>query len=583
MPIFTHPITKKEIAIPQEIISNGETLTFHASKEAGWSAGGWYKNSAEKEFIVKFDLFNRSLPYSEKLLNDLSRICVGKEFVAEETKIGHGEFEGKITPCFITSKIENYRDIIDIGIISEIEREAKKNKQNASSEEEIKKIEQQAKEEIEKAKKRIDQQSATKEGAEQLRKEVASLRKQHATKFHRFYAFSSLIGNDDLNEENIGTQNNETPFIIDYGIISPFLHPEQKAHAATPFYLASLIGHRNLYSMPLVRRRHFGHDDFLNPNDRNKPQKEKLKDEDISYLSVLEGVQKIIEKQEEITQLVFENFNLVMSDDSLTQEDKNNYSARYSDFGDILNARINWMKENFSNDLENIGDKKEQERLSAIKWRLHPKFLELMQYEADVFKQAASVALDGNLATISEMIGENKSRAEILALNNLTPIDKSDLTLALKNNYALHNSIAADDFEMAKWLIENDICDANEVRRPIRNHNYHLHRTTPLHAAIAIYHDKLFYSDQSSLKPLTEIIDLLTTKFFEKNGENFDKKRNYRNEGVDAFGVEMTFWALDKYNQLASEKALAATSIQRAFRAHESTKLSRSNEIEATK
>ncbi len=564
MPTFTHPITKKEITIPETISSNGDTLTFYANKEAGWGAGGWYKDSTGKEFIVKFDGFNRSLPYSEKLLNDLSRICIGTEFVAEETRVGHAEFEGKTTPCFITSKIENYLDIIDIGIISEIERKAKEAKRNASSEEEIKQIEQQTEKEIKQAEERIEQQSATKDGAEKLRKEVASLRKQNPTKFHRFYSFSALIGNDDLNEENIGIQNDETPFIIDYGIIPPFLHPEQRAHAATPFYLASLIGHRNLYSMPLVRRRHFGHDEFLNPSDRNKPQKEKLKDEDITYLSVLEGIQKIIEKRNEIAHLVSESFSNTMSDTSLTEDDKDSYSTRYSDFGEILNARINWMQESFAEDLRNIGDEKEHERLSAIKWRLHPKFLELMHYESDVFKQAAQAALNESTTTLSGLLN-NRSREEILALD-LREVEKSDLQAELKNKYALHNAIAADDFEMAKWLIKNDICDDNEVRRPLRNHNYQLHRTTPLHAAIAIYHDKLFYSDQASLKPLAEIIDLLAEKFIEKNGEEFDKKRDYRSEGVDTFGVEMTFWALDSYKQLASEQGLAATTIQRAFR-----------------
>ena len=118
---------------------------------------------------------------------------------------------------------------------------------------------------------------------------------------------------------------------------------------------------------------------------------------------------------------------------------------------------------------------------------------------------------------------------------------------------------------MVKWLSENDICNPNQNRN-LRTHNYQIFRTTPLHAAIATYHDKLFYQKPEELSLLKEMIAVLTEKFVEKNGENFDVARNYKSEGTDGFAIRITFNALKNYREKASPEALAATKIQRTFR-----------------
>ncbi len=85
-------------------------------------------------------------------------------------------------------------------------------------------------------------------------------------------------------------------------------------------------------------------------------------------------------------------------------------------------------------------------------------------------------------------------------------------------------------------------------------------RLTPLHAAIAQYHDELFYNPSSY--PSCELIDILKEKFLKENGESFDKTKKYD----DAFVVEMTYAALKNFELKAHPRSVAATTIQRAFR-----------------
>lgn len=517
-PFFTHPVTGKSTALPESItLENEELLTFKAQKRFGWSIGGWYEDEAGKKFMVKF---GDAFCYAEKLLTDLARICTGEEFAAEKSLIGHGIIEGKSKPCFAISQIDGYTD-------------------------------------LDKIKSPDDNAAAS-----------IALQKQHATKFHRFYAFNALIANDDLHGENLGLAGGEKPFIIDYGLTPTFLYPEQIADAATPFHLASFIGHRNLNTMQLVRRRTFGHDDFLNPDDRLKPQAEKLKAEDISYLSVLNGIRAIIEKRAEIIGLAQETLKKVQSDETLDKEDKKSYAEKYSRFAEIVGQRIDWMRSNFAEDLAMLDDAREREGFGAIKWRLHPKFTELMEVEGKAFKQAAASSLEKGLKKLSELLSVT-SREEMLGLD-LKTVEKSDLKEAAK--FMIHDAIVAQDFEMVKWLVENEICDINQDRK-LRTHNYQLFRTTPLHAAISIYHDKLYYKKTEELEPLRELIDFLREKFVEKNGASFDQSRKaeYKEQGLDGFAIEMTFTADKKYQQIASKEALSATKIQRGFRAHQAT------------
>jgi hypothetical protein len=188
-----------------------------------------------------------------------------------------------------------------------------------------------------------------------------------------------------------------------------------------------------------------------------------------------------------------------------------------------------------------------------------------MKVEKEIFHQCATKNLEANFAEISELL-LGRTRDEILALD-LRSVKKSDLQECVKKNFILHNALISGDFKTAKWLVENDLSDINQHRN-LRTHNYQFFRLTPLHTAIAMYHDALAYGATSELEPLVEMIALLSEKFREKNGAAFDSSRDYRSEKSDAFAIKMTFMALEKFQQKASPEALAATTIQRAFRAH---------------
>ena len=402
--IFTDPRTKIEIPISEEIICDGKKLEFIDQKTAGCNPGGWYADESGNKFMVKFPHpSNPAFPYFEQLLNDLAKVCVGKDFVAGDIKVSRATLDGQEMPCLVTTKVENYQDLINIEAASKVEADS------------------------------------------------VALRKPLAPQFHIFYAFCALIGNDDLNEENLGVitdpaTEEKTPLIIDYGIQPPFLNQEQIASASVPFQLASFIGHRNLNGMQFVRRRYFGHDGFMNPDDRLKPQKENLKPEDISYLAVLTGVKDIVESESLIIRLAHENFAAAMGDYSLDDDQRRSYAEKFAPFAEILSRRITWMKENFAEDLAKLGDTEECRRLEAIKWRLHPKFAELMEIENSVFKQCALVDLEKNLKQLSNLL-DGRDYEEILSLD-LRDVEKSDIQDYANKNFILHNAILP---EILKW------------------------------------------------------------------------------------------------------------------------------------
>lgn len=502
-PIFVDPKTKKVTEIPSEIFADEEgskKLTFFAQKSAGWGVGGWYRDGEGKEFMVKFA---GPTCYTEKLLTELARIAVGKEFLAEETFVGGATLPGESNPIpyLAIGKIPDYQDIIRI-----------------------------------------------------------TNSKSHAQKFHPAYVFNALIGFDDSNEENFGLSGSDAkPKIIDYGGLPTFLHPEQSEHAGLPFHLASLIGHRNLSGMQLVRRRYFGHEDFINPNDLSKPTR--LAPEDITYSSVLIGAKNIITNESEIIARAEESLNGVLESAYLNEDQKKSYMKTMGNFAPALRARITWMKENFA---ANIAEMEvDPDKFSELKWRMHPKFSELMQAEEVIFKQCAKNNLDQNFHGLTELLS-GRSREELLSLD-LKMVETTDIKKFVNENFMLHNAIMSEDLELTRWLVNNDLADINKTRN-IRNHNYQNHRTTPLHAAIAGYHDKLFYSTPSPASE--EMIAILKEKFFEKNGPQFDEQRDYASEDIDGFAIRRTFEALNKFQQKASPEALATTKIQRAVRSH---------------
>lgn len=508
-PIYTHPATKKETRIPENLTgSEGDRLSFAKPKDTGWSVGGWYSDEVGAEFIVKFDNW---LCHSEKLLNELAGICVGPYAAPEKMVIGRGEIQDaesgavEAKTYLAMKKFENFYD---------------------------------------------------------LSKKTLEEKKSHSPGLHEFYVFNAIISNDDLNEENLGAVDGK-PIVIDYGLFPRFLHDEQIEHAATPFTLASFIGHRNLNGMQLVRRRHFGHDDFLFPQPFRL--RREFSAEELTYEEILLGAKRMIATKDGALAAIAKSFE-DPADGSAPSEDLLTYRKKYSRFAELFAARIDWMAENFGSDLD------DPEKFRGVKWSLCDKFHELMQFEERIFQEAAQKDLKENFTILSELL-EGRNRDEILGLD-LRSVEKSDISEAAKDKFMLHNALAAGDYEAAKWLAENDICDLNACRN-LRTHNYQLFRTTPLHAAIAIYHDKLFYQKKEELEPLKEVIDVLAEKFFARNGREMEGlakeflAKNGREMTKDdvPFHLEMTYKAYDNFQSKAVEE-VSAMKIQRTFRAH---------------
>ena len=518
-PIYKSPKDGKITEIPAEVILDGEKLTFSRQKDKGWGVGGWYENEGGEEFMVKF---GDASSHIENMLNHLAGISIGKEY-AVETAIGSAVIDGVKKPCFAVKKLQNYSDI-----------------------------------------------DAIKEDGKDTLAAIAQ-RKTHAPKFHPFYVFNALISNDDLNEENFGLINGESPMVIDYGMIPRFLHPEQIEYAGLPLSLASFIGHRNLNGMQLVRRRYFGHDEFLMPEPFKLQQ---FKPEDISYASILLGVQKIVENKNQIIEKIKESLQKLAEDQSIPDPEKEKYNQQFGDFAKIMKQRIDWMEDNFSEDLTIINNPQQLEKFDKMKWRLMPQFIDLMKAEEEIFKKCAKTDLDKNFITLASSVlehknGEQRNRAEILDLN-LRGVEKSDIKSFVEEKFMLHDALIAGDFDLAKWFTENDLVNPNS-NRTTRNHNYQYFRLTPLHTAIAIYHDKLYSgSKEPELKPLEEMIDILQKKFFEKNGSEESKNND--------FTVNLTYRAYNNFKEKASEEAVAATKIQRSFRASVVEKLKPQNE-----
>ncbi len=466
-PVFTHPITKAEIAIPTEIQVDGseERLTFYQQKSAGWAAGGWYQDSAGQEFMVKLEEPN---PYLEKLLNNLAAISVGREFVAADNLTGLCEFRGKTSPCFVVGKIPGYRDLISIKDLAE--------------------------------------------------------KKSHATKFHPAYAFNALIAFDDSNEENIGIDEAGQAKIIDFGNIPHFLNPEQIEHSHIPFHLASLIGHRNAKGMQMMRNRYFGYDGFLNPLERRN-WAEILGPEDVSYYDVLSGIKKIVDQQEEIAATIARSIKEVESKD-IDEAQKSKYLQHLTNFQSSTLGRIDFMRQVFAPDLEKLEENIEQ--FSQLKWRLHPEFSRLMEAEEKIFGECIKKSCETDFQSIAGIMGAELSREEILKQKHFDESQTEALRKYNDSNHTLHNAVMNNDVEMVRWLLDNDLADINKTRN-VRAHNYQNYRLTPLHTAIAIYYDRLVYDTANSASG-HEMIDVLKAKFFEKNGDKFEDDKSYQGD-----------------------------------------------------
>lgn len=505
--VFIHPVTKEETAIPTEIFLHAKKLEFAAQKSEGWGTGGWYRAEDGTEFLVKFG--RPEMCYMEALLTDLARINIGADFVSTEVGVGHYDDQGRDKLFMAIGKIPNYRDISSIADLAE--------------------------------------------------------RKSHAPKFHPAFAFNAFIAFDDSNEGNIGLAGDQAK-LIDYGNLPTFLHPESLEHAGLPFHLASLIGHRNLQGMQMIRRRYFGHDGFLSPLTKHSEAAENP--QDISYYTFLSGVKKIIDGAAATAAKIAEYIKLIKEDQAFDPKQKEAALKRFAEFGAALGARTKWMAENFAQDLENLEEN--AEKFSQEKWRHQPKFLELMREEEKISQEAAKKSLSENLAGIALILGLG-SKEEILGFNcdGLEAEQKAKLKEFVNDNFALHNAVMTDDYEIAEWLLKNDLADINKTRT-IRNHNYQNYRLTPLHTAIAIYHDRLYY-DTAHSAASHEMIDLLAQKFHEKNGAEYEAGKVY--EG-DNLALMITFMADNTYKTRRSEvEEEAAKKIQTTFRSYMAKKL----------
>ncbi len=529
-PVFIHPISKQEIAIPDQVLDGDKPLNFLSVKADGWACGGWYEDEDQNRFMVKF-YDKAEICHIEKLINDLARISVGTDFVAPTTSVGTAEFNGKIQPCFISQQIPNYRDLKDVKVRDVTDK--------------------------------ID--------------EIGSIeaRKSHAPKFHRCHAFNSLISYDDLHEENIGLSTTEsgteTSAIVDYGMIPPILYPEQIEDAKTPFSLASLIGHRNPKGPQLVRRRYFGYGDYLTPFDRiRNPEEQAHNPEDISYFEVLEGIKKIVDNKEELFSTTLESINSAAASENLTAEEKYRFIQKFARFENILRERINWMEENFAEDLANLEEKPEE--FKSQKWCLNAKFFELMKEELVTSTKQAQAACTEDLKSISTFL--EKDPSEILSFDcaSLSEEQKEELSKLCNERFALHNAVMVDNKGLAEWLLKNELVDINKPRN-FRNHNYHNFRLTPLHTAISTYHDNLYYDTAHSAQS-HEMIDMLKAKFLEKNGEQFDESKC--TIGSDKFAVMLTFRGLEEYQKRKDQvEDKAATKIQSVIRGHSARNLNK--------
>lgn len=526
-PVFIDRETQEKIKIPEAVFffdkdGKEKILTFDSPKTNGRDPGGWYKDSAGKKYMVKE---GSEGSYVEELLNNLARICVAENFVAEETTVGNWKIPetSEEIPCFISSEISDFKTIGEIDEFDE--------------------------------------------------------RKSHATKFHCAFAFHGLISYDDSNEYNLGIfgQNAEAK-IIDYGIFPSFLYPDylqesfknsQKKYADIPLHLVSLIGYRSAYGMQAIRRRFFGHEDSLNPFNKNKKTTEAP--QDVSFYSVLEGIKKILENEEKIFAEVDKTFSKVEAAKNLIEKQKIFFAERFGKLGAKLKERISWMRENFAADLENLDEKKAE--FSQLKWRNYPKFLELMKLEIESSVDLARKEVEKSINEATQNIVAKKTPREKFLQDLPKILLQRNLMQKFKNNVddncLLHAAVTANDFEMVKFLLEKIGADINQIHKTRRT-SYHQLDCTALQIAIGTYHDRMIY-DTTHSSAGKEMIEILAKKFFEKNGESYDENKIYNG---DKMMIRMTYASYEDYlEQKSKTENQAASIIQGQFRALKSKNL----------
>lgn len=523
-----------KIPLPTKIIlEDGSELEFSRPKTLGLSTGGFYKNAAGKEFMVKmgaaymaentddkFYSLNLLARY-ESLINNLAKVML-EDSATPQTAIGKYSHEGCEFPCFVSSVIPDYRDIAHEDFTEETKKELRR-------------------------------------------------------KFHPAFIFNVTIGNEDIHDENLGVDGNGNPVNIDYGVRPPFLFEEKKKFNGIPHEIASFIGHQGTVGKQMTRRRYFGYDEATNPLEFGRDQK--VKENDISYLEVLSSVKNMIDNKEEILAQAQRPINTILADISIPETVKPKLVDDFRTITTALHQRIDYLAENFSHDFSNISEKAEE--FQSLKWRNHPKFKEIFDESRAINKEIAAQCDEQNIRNVLKIIesedaseaetqGEENFqtvRAKVLRTNflELSEEQKESVKKLATDKFLLHTAVINQDLEMTKWLLNNDISNISLPYRQ-KNHSYQYFMTTPISTAISIHNDAMIFDHKYHSSD--KMIEFLAEKFFEKNPQA--KEEGYFSDLKIPYPLRLSKLALERFEKTGNDlENQAATMIQARARGNE--------------
>ncbi len=518
---------------PQIILEDGSELEFSRPKTLGVSTGGFYKNAANKEFMVKmgaaymaennddkFYSLNLATRY-ESLINNLAKVAL-EDSATPQTEVGKYSHEGFEFPCFVSSVIPDYRDISDKGFPEEQKKELRR-------------------------------------------------------KFHPAFVFNALVANDDIHDENLGIDGKGNPINIDYGIRPPFLFEEKKEFDGITHQIASFIGHQGTVGMQMVRRRYFGYDETTNPLEFGRDQK--IKENDISYLEILSGVKNIVDHKADFLAQAQLPIDRILANDSIPETVKLKLANDFQTIASSLHQRIEYLEEKFSHDFPNISEKAEE--FQNLKWRNHPKFKEIFDESRIVNKEIAARCDEKNIRDILKIIENNGDsdlenddvkifqtvREKVLKTNflELAEDQQESIKKLAKDKFLLHTAVINQDLEMTKWLLNNEISDISLPYRQ-RNHSFQYFMTSPLTTAISIHNDAMIFDHKYHSSD--KMIEFLAEKFFEKNPQALEE--GYASDLKIPFPLRLSKLALERFEKIGNDlENQAATMIQARARGNE--------------
>jgi hypothetical protein len=503
----------KVIKLPQQVFlcryksaASSAPIPFFREKKSGKVPGAIYMGDDKKAYLVKFPGKNL---FVEKLSNDLARIAIKKDgkpskIVTDESLICYGSLDDEPSFGIANRMIPRYQDVSQLGNFASYYR----------------------------------------------------------PDFHQSYAFNCLMTNDDLHDQNLGIAERETdkehPAIADLGIYPHFLYPAQEKYKAIVFHLASFIGHNNPVGMNLNRRQYFGDSDFLNP--LRKHRSKKAKDSDISYYSILSGIKDIVDSKDELFMTIKKTLKEVQQINETTKLPAKymEFATTYfSDMGDILKLRIDWLSENFEHDLKLIGVKAKEMEFKGTKWRHTEKFHKLLQTEREISEEIAKYIYKENLREIGAILQVDRDGIFTLDFATIPAEKMGALKQEIANKFILHNAVMNNDAAMVGWLLDNNLADINQTYFSRECNYQHLHQT-PLGIAVTISLDKLV--SQKGQDVSREVMEKLRAAFVAKNVSAESKKERSVDETSRAFDFYVT-----KRDEVTKQ---AATIIQGNYRSH---------------